>query len=346
VVLIGEELVRDVAYGFPSGFVGQRLADGPMNVLITGAYGFVGVNLVRRFAVDGHNVLALDCGDPDPRTQRFLGAHSSRILPIVSDINDEDLEERVPRPIDLAVHAAAVTPLAPGEESRSSVEAVSVNVAGTARLLRAAKMLGAHRFIYVSSGSVYGPNTRKPSLDERTPLRPASVYGISKLAAELIARRLSVLERLPTVVVRLAQPYGPMERITSSRHLLSPVHDWCHAGLRGQPFRIGDGHLARDYTYIDDVAELVYRLAVNPVRYDTYNVGCGIDTTLADLLNVVGRHFPEAQTEPGGNYLNAAVVRAPLNPARAAKETGWTAAYSIQQGVAAYVRWLKDDLSR
>jgi UDP-glucose 4-epimerase len=316
----------------------------PMKVLITGAYGFVGVNLVRRFASDGHDVLALDLGEADALTETFLSAHSNRVHSMVGSISDKDLEERLPRSIDLIVHAAAVTPLAPGEESPRSVEAVAVNVAGTARIMRVAKALGAHRVVYVSSGSVYGPNTRKSTLGERTPLRPSSVYAITKVSAELIVRRLGALEGIQTIVVRLAQPYGPMERATSSRHLLSPIHDWCHAALRGDVLPIENRHLARDYTHIADVAEVVYRLAaITTQRYDTYNVGCGVDTTLADLLEVVLAHFPDAQTAPGGNYLSASVARAPLNPSRATKEVHWHDFQSIRQGVAAYVRWLTDD---
>ena len=256
-----------------------------------------------------------------------------------------DFDERLPMPIDLAVHAAAITPLGPGEESLRSFETVSVNVAGTARVFRAAKARGAQRFVYVSSGSVYGPNTSNPSLDELTPPGPTTVYGITKWAAELIALRLGALEELPTTVVRLAQPYGPMERATSSRRLLSPIHDWCTACLRGEPLRVGDGSLARDYTYIDDVVEVVFRLAVKTPEHQIYNVGCGIDTNLAEVLRVIRRHFPAARAIPGGAYLNSNVVRAPLNPMRASKEAKWAPAYSIQQGIEAYLEWLKAEPS-
>lgn len=314
-----------------------------MRVLVTGALGFVGVNLVRRFATAGSDVTALDLHKPDPAAARFLSGVAPAVRHVRGDVTDRGWAgEAGPGYWDLVVHAAALTPLAEGQEGALASLTCEVNVVGTANVLAWAAGARPGRLMYVSSGSVYGtPGGREP-LDETAEHRPGTVYGITKSAAERVARRLGRLAGLDVLVVRLSQPYGPMERATGSRSALSPVHDWCAAAVRGEPALVDDDlDLTRDYLHVDDLVDAVHRLATLPApTADVYNVGPGVAVSLRAVLETVRRRFPGLQVAPGGAHLTAATVRPPLRIDRLTTETGWAPHLDLRAGVDAYVDWL------
>jgi nucleoside-diphosphate-sugar epimerase len=250
---------------------------------------------------------------------------------------------------DVVVHAAAVTPLAPGEELASAARAVTVNVAVTVQVLELATALGASRVVHVSSGSVYGvpagdPATA-PALVETSPLSPRSVYGITKAAADQLAQRFDELGACEVVVARLAQPYGPMERTTTSRSALSPVHDWAVAALAGEPLPVEPGCLdrGRDYLYVGDVAQALVGLALHPaLQHRVYNVSNGVRTTLRELRDHVVAAAGDTGTTEGTVHLPAAAERPVLSPDRLTADTGWRATTSLDDGLAATLAWLRD----
>lgn len=246
------------------------------------------------------------------------------------------------------VHTAAVTPLAPGEELAAATTAVAVNVAATVEVLEVAAALGAPRVVHVSSGSVYGvPKgdlAAAPALLESSPLAPRTVYGITKAAADRLAQRYDELGACEVVVARLAQPYGPMERTTSSRSALSPVHDWAAAALAGQPLEVESGCLdrGRDYLFVNDVAQALVALAVAPsLPHRVYNVSNGVRTTLREVHDAVVEAVGDTGTAEGRVNLPAEAERPVLSPARLTADTGWSATTGLEDGLAATLDWLR-----
>jgi UDP-glucose 4-epimerase len=313
-------------------------------VLVTGALGFVGVNLVRRLATDGADVVALDLHGPSDEAIRFLEPFSDLITHVVADVREAAWDRSLDGArFDLVIHAAAVTPLAPGQEQTQASRTVAVNIGGTARVLDWVANARPCRLVFISSGSVYGSGGGGSELVETTPHDPASVYAISKSASERLALRLGELVGVPTMAVRLTQPYGPMERATTSRSALSPIHDWCEALVVGQPLAVGDLELARDYTHINDVVDAIVLLANLPSpEHRVYNVSSGIDVTLAEILGELRSFAPGLATRPGEPNLSAEMVRPPLSIARLSGETGWTPRYRLSDGLRTYVAWLRD----
>ncbi|MDA0700640.1 MAG: NAD-dependent epimerase/dehydratase family protein, partial [bacterium] len=216
-----------------------------MRGLVTGAGGFVGLHLVRRFAAGGAEVDALVRRPPDAATEAFLGELGPRVAWHFGDVTDRDACDRLvaDRRPDLVVHAAAVT--FTGDQERAEPARVfDVNAGGTLNLLEAARRHGVGTFVYVSSGGLYGAAPPTPALDEGAEMRPVNMYAISKIASEHLCGRYAALGDLRVRVGRLGTAYGPLERASGSRSNLSAVQqivraaaDAAGAGSSGAPLR-------------------------------------------------------------------------------------------------------------
>ena len=174
------------------------------------------------------------------------------------DILDRAVVERlgVDHSIDKIVHAAVYTVNRVELETRRSRDVIDINIDGTANLLELARTLKVDRFIYVSSGAVYGAaGIGDQTLNEDTPPAPQNLYGISKYASELLAHRYGELHQISTASLRLSTPYGPMERVTGHRAVMSVFSDWTRQALCGETIRAEDLDQGRDYTYVTDIAD-------------------------------------------------------------------------------------------
>jgi nucleoside-diphosphate-sugar epimerase len=321
-----------------------------VKALVTGGLGFVGVHVVRAMLDAGHSVVSVDSDLPADPHLRFLSGAEEYLRHVQADLTDpvDRWQSLVGEP-DVVVHAAAVTPLAPGEELAAAARAVTVNVAATVQVLELAVALGASRVVHVSSGSVYGvppgDAATAPALLESSPLAPRTVYGITKAAADTLAQRYGELGACEVVVARLAQPYGPMERATGSRSALSPVHDWAVAALAGEPLGLEPGCLdrARDFLYVGDVAQALLSLSVTPsLPHRVYNVSNGSRITLREVREHVIAAAGDTGVVEGRVNLPADAERPVLSPARLTHDTGWTATTTLEDGLAATLAWQRD----
>jgi UDP-glucose 4-epimerase len=319
-----------------------------MKVLVTGGLGFVAVHVVRLLLDAGHEVTVVDRDGPTPDHRAFLAGHAGRLTLVRADLTGSAAEwaDSLDRP-DAVVHAAAMTPLAPGTELSSTPAAAAVNVLASAQLLELARAWRVRRMLHISSGSVYG-RPAVSEIDEACPPAPRNVYGITKAAADLLVQRYAELGACDAVVARLSQPYGPMERTTGSRTALSPVHDWITAALAGRPLAVEPGGLdrGRDYLYVRDVADALVRLLVaQRPAHRVYNVSNGVRVTLRELLQHVVATVGDTGTVEGLVHLSAEAERPVLTPARLTADTGWTATTDLASGIAQTADWLRSSRS-
>ncbi len=188
-----------------------------MATLVTGGTGFVGSNIVKELARAGHQVVSFDLKSPDQLTKHFVQEVASRVSFVQGDLLDRSAVERlgVDHSIDKIVHAAVFTVNRVALETLRSRDVIGINIEGTANVLELARTLQVGRFIYVSSGAVYGAaSPGDQTLNEETPPVPQNLYGITKYASELLTQRYGELYQFSTASVRLSTPYGPMERVT------------------------------------------------------------------------------------------------------------------------------------
>jgi nucleoside-diphosphate-sugar epimerase len=204
------------------------------------------------------------------------------------------------------VHGATITPVSRGTaaEAKREPEAdqpariIDVNVMGTVALLEWARTCaGLQRFMYVSSGAVYkehGPDHPGEPLPEDGYVMPRRLYGISKLASELITERYGELFGLSTVSVRPSSVYGPLDRVTASRNFRHVPNRIAHAALEGRGIlTVNALDAVGDYIHVQDVARAILALLHAPrLNYGVYNIAFGALTRVEDFIGWAAERCP------------------------------------------------------
>jgi UDP-glucose 4-epimerase len=259
------------------------------------------------------------------------------------------------------VHGATITPLSRGTaaESKREPEAenpgriIDVNIMGTVAVLDWARTLPKlRRFIYVSSGAVYkhhGPDRPGEPLPEEGFVMPRRLYGISKLASELITERYGDLFGLSTASVRLSSVYGTRDRITPSRNFRHVPNRIAHLAVQGaKRVRVNTLAAAGDYIHVEDVARAVVSLLRAPaLRYAVYNIAAGRTATVGDLVAWAAEKAPgfhaEITAAADADIVQDAALSGGMwgayDISRIGAETGWQPR-PVREALHAYMDWI------
>lgn len=253
------------------------------SVLVTGGAGFIGSHLAERLLASGRRVRVLDNLDPyyDVRIkQRNLeilrAAGGNRLEFLQGDIRDAAACREAVRGIDGIVHLAALAGVRPSIQD--PVRYMDVNVTGTQVLLQALDSRQVP-FVFGSSSSVYGGNTKVPFAESDPVDRPVSPYAASKKAGEVQCFTFHHLHGNPVSCMRFFTVYGPRQRPEMAIHQFTRlIHDG-----KELPF-FGDGSSRRDYTYVEDIVSGLVAALERARGYAIYNLGGSATTSLADLV--------------------------------------------------------------
>jgi UDP-glucuronate 4-epimerase len=258
------------------------------SVLITGGAGFIGSHLVERLLRDGLRVRVLDNLDPfydialkHRNLENLRSTGGSRFEFLEGDLRDADACRSAVAGVDLVVHLAALAGVRPSIQD--PVRYWDVNLLGTQVLLQAIESKQV-RFVFGSSSSVYGGNTKVPFAESDPVDRPVSPYAATKKAGEVQLHAWHHLHGNPVTCLRFFTVYGPRQRPEMA------IHQFARHITNGTelPF-FGDGSTRRDYTYVEDiVAGIVGAMAV-PKPYAIYNLGGAASTSLAELVGHLER---------------------------------------------------------
>ncbi len=269
--------------------------------LVTGGAGFVGSNLVRRLLESDQEarVIVLDRA-VDGLAEDLFAPFEDRVRVVLGDITDPAALDRVPGldEVTRVVHCAMVAHV-PAWEVADPSRFIHVNVGGTANVLDWARQMPAlERFLYVSSGGVYGDATEESPGEpqpEAGPFNPPELYAISKYSSELICRRYAELFDFDLRIVRLSWVFGPMERVTSGRTLMSPPYAIARAILEDRPVTVRRRALEAvgDFLSSEDIAGALVALldAAEPAA-STYNIAAGELTSFQALLDAAAAAHP------------------------------------------------------
>jgi nucleoside-diphosphate-sugar epimerase len=324
-----------------------------MRVLVTGGTGSVGINIVRRLAQDGHDVLCVSRRgrEADPARDAFLAPVSNRVTLAAGDLALAGVIERMwdeYRPSHV-VHAAAVTPTR--EMERTMTRAiVAANLMGTVNVLDASRRGGVRRVVYVSSAAVYGQTPEDRPIPEEAPLHAWGLYGITKEASEKLCAYYHELHGISTASIRVGWVYGPMERpMPGSRHTMSLVFHCVRLALAGEEIRLAHLDHVRDWIYADDLARAVGALLERDyTAHDVYNCAGGRGYTHRELLDTLGRVIPltyRQVDDPDKANIPSALTRArrgPLSTQRLLAVTSYRPNVDLEAGLRLYVRWVKE----
>ncbi len=322
-----------------------------MTVLLTGAAGFVGLNLVKKLAQSGVRVLGLYRAPFEEFVPWFLGDAwvSNNVEFLEGDITSKHtLTELSHYRLSGIIHAAVITP-SPADERADPTRIAEVNFGGTLSLLQLAVGMGVDRFLYVSSSGVYG-NTGDDvtPVHEARPVQPYGLYGITKVASEGIVNRFGEMYELSTVSARIGAPYGPGERPTGSRTIMSPILEMTSAAIGRRGLTLKNAHIARDWTHISDTCDgLLALYDTRPLAQHVYNVSRGRSWTLEQVGDVLVDICPDArfsiaeEGEDGDTGMSIANRRGPLSIEALTAETGFSPSIDIAAGLQDYARWFK-----
>jgi dolichol-phosphate mannosyltransferase len=299
-------------------------------VLVTGAAGFIGANLVRRLLTEGHAVHA--AVRPGSEAWRLEGAPDARRLEL--DVGDAEAvaaavgKVRPELVFHLAAHGAYSWQTDVSEMAR-------VNVAGTIALVDACARAECQALVHAGSSSEYGFRADPPAEDDA--LRPNSAYAATKAAAALYCAHASREGRLAARTLRVYSAYGPWEEPGRLIPTLVAL------ARRGRLPPMADPDTARDFVHVDDVVEaFVLAAAAGSEAGDTFNVGSGVQTTLAELVALV-RDLFALQVEP---LWGAAPARSwdtdawVADVSRARRDLGWAPRWSLEAGLRGVGDWL------
>lgn len=336
-----------------------------MTLLVTGATGFV-MSVMARHWLDADpqaRVVVLDAAPLDAAAQRYFAPVGDRLHVVTADVTAPETWQPAlqGRGITHIVHGATVTPLSRGTaaealrepEAEAPARIIDVNVMGTVRLLDWARTQpGLERFVYVSSGAVYkhhGPDHPGEPLPEDGYVMPRRLYGVSKLASELIAERYGALFGLSTVSVRLSSVYGTMDRATSSRNFRHVPNRIAHLALDGtRRIRVNTLDAVGDYIHAEDVAAGIAGLLRAPkLRHGVYNIAAGETATVGALIGwaaqkVPGVHGAVVSTAEADIVQDAALTGGmwgAYDIARITAETGWRPRPTAE-AFHAYIDWI------
>jgi len=323
-------------------------------VLVTGAGGFVGVNLARGLAERGWSVVALARRAPDALTSAFLAPVAGEVLWRLGDVTDSawlaaTIAAAAPEAI---VHAAAMTPSPEVERSRTH-EVVATNLSATVDVLEAARRSDVRRLVYASSTGVYAGAALGRARREDEPLVGRNLYAHCKLASEGLVRLYAELHHMSACSLRIGSVYGPMERASGSRTGLSLVARLLPWAQAGGHLMVHGADVGRDLIHASDVAAAVAALlTANELRHDVYNLASAAPYPVRDVLDAMahsaGASWGDAEAAAAELVFTSEHHRDGVDLSRLGADCGWAPQVGLVAGVAHTLAWnaaVSDDLA-
>jgi UDP-glucose 4-epimerase len=313
----------------------RRDATTSKRVLVTGATGFVGANVARRLLDDGHDVHVVVRSD---RNAWRIADIQTDLVIHEGSLTDRETAARIiaaVRPewvFHLAAHGAY-------SWERDIEAMVATNVAATFGFVQACLDFGVDCFVNTGSSSEYGLKDHPPQESEG--IAPNSPYAVTKAAATLFCGYLARERGIPAPTLRLYSAYGPWEEPKRF------VPTLLVAAMEGRLPPLVDPDVARDFVYVDDVVD-AYLLAASRPHADPgaiYNVGTGVQTTIAQLVDTVREMLPIDAAPEWGSMPNRAwdTTTWVADPRKIARDLGWRPRVDVSAGMARTLAWLQSD---
>jgi len=304
-------------------------------IVITGGSGFVGANLAALVAARGARVIGVEGPSGiDWRTRALAGVEFERL-----DLcRQADVHAFIERVQPLAIYNCAAYGAYPVQSEAQRI--FEVNLLAVRHLLEAARRVpGFRAFVQAGSSSEYGFNCSAPS--EQSATEPDSDYAVSKVAATQLVRMYAQKFGVPGFVLRLYSLYGPYEDFS---RLIPKLLGHAREG-RLPP--LVNPNISRDFVYVADAVqafEAVLAQAPQLTPGAVFNVGSGVQTTLAALVELVRELF-DVRAEPAWGSMPNRSWDHPAwfaDPSQAAHTLGWRSTTSLRDGLAASARWLDE----
>ena len=312
-----------------------------MSILVTGGAGFIGSHICEKLLLVGKEVICLDnfndFYDPAIKEQNIRNIlDNSRFTLFRNDILDINKMHEIFKEydIELVIHLAARAGVRPSINNARLYSEVNLN--GTINLLDCCKNFGVNRFIFASSSSVYGGNKKIPFSETDNVDRPVSPYAATKKAGELICHTYNHLFDISIFCYRFFTVYGPRQRPEMA------IYKFTESLFKGRIIEVyGDGSTSRDYTYIDDITDVILNNLDSIDGFEIFNLGNSRPVNLLELIklleDVTGKNarIKFADFMPGDVEITCADIL------KAEKMLEYNPKITIEEGLQRFVKWYK-----
>lgn len=342
-----------------------------MNIIVTGAAGFIGSNLVKRLFKDlkGATIVGIDnmnaYYDVSLKEYRlkeldsFNSCSQNKWVFIKGDIADKALIDSLfaEHQFDIVVNLAAQAGVRYSIENPDAY--IQSNVIGFYNILEACRHNPVEHLVYASSSSVYGGNKKVPFAVEDRVDNPVSLYAATKKSNELFAHCYSKLYNIPSTGLRFFTVYGPAGRPDMA------YFGFTNKLLKGQTIQIYNyGNCRRDFTYVDDIVEGIVRvMGKAPAKragedglpippYAVYNIGGGQPENLLDFVNILQEELLRAGVLPKDYDFEAHKELVPMQPGDVPttyadataleRDFGFTPKITLREGLRKFAEWYKE----
>lgn len=307
-------------------------------VLVTGATGFVGSNLVRRLINDGYEVHVFTRKTSDKwRISDILPMLENHIV----DLNEEERLKNLLAQIkpDVIFHLANAGVY--GGLHLPEKKVIETNFLGTVNLINACNDVDYKCFVNTGSSAEYGP--KKHAMKESDLCEPVNIYGISKCAATLYGNFIAKKNDKPIIGFRLFSPFGSYD--DKSRLMTYAIMN----ALQNQPLMLANPNAVRDYIYIEDVLDLYLqsiKLALE-LKGEVFNIGSGSQKTISYVVNKI-IEITNSKSEINWNSFSGRehdTEKWEADIEKVSKYFNWHPKYHIDDGIRQTILWFKSNLS-
>lgn len=315
-------------------------------ILITGADGFIGSHLTEELVKQGYKVKAFiyynsfnNWGWLDTFPKEIL----DNIEIFAGDIRDSNGVREAMKDVDEVFHLAALVAIPFSYHSPDSY--VDTNIKGTLNILQAARNLGTKRILVTSTSEVYGTAQYVP-IDENHPFQGQSPYSATKIGADRLAESFYRSFDMPITIVRPFNTYGPRQ---SARAVIPTIITQLLSGA--EEIKLGSLTPTRDFNFVKDIARGFIEIAKTENTIgEEINIATQQEISIGDLAQeLISQINPDAQIicdEVRLRPENSEVNRLLGSNAKIMKLTGWQQQYSLQEGLAETIEWIKENQHR
>lgn len=315
-----------------------------MSILVTGAAGFIGSYVSRALLARGETVLGVDNLNP----YYPVSLKKARLEPLNTEaaFTFREVDIADDKALTDAAKDAGVTAivhLAAQAGVRHSIEAPfdygRANLSGHLNILELARALRVKHLVYASSSSVYGANKEVPFSEAHRTDAPASLYGATKKADELMSESYARLYALPLTGLRYFTVYGPWGRPDMAYWIFTEKM------MKGEPIQIfNHGEMGRDFTYIDDIVDgTLAALDHAPDKtsgfHRVYNLGNDRPESLMTLVKLLEEALGETAKKEMLGMQDGDVERTWADISRARKDLNYQPKVTLQEGIARFIEW-------
>lgn len=305
-----------------------------MNIVVLGATGFLGSNIVSQLLKEHHHVTAFCRRGPRTETLRKAG-----VSVVEGDLLSRDSILGLDfGTADALVHCASTTSPA---ISISGPAANRADIESSTLVFQRAASSGVERIAFISSGgTVYGNPTKIP-VSESRPVDPLTPYAQTKIAIESALMDLCADSSTTPIILRYGNPYGPNQYPERGTGVITA---WLEAAKDRKPIRLfGYADNARDFVFISDASEAMLSALQRRGARGVYNIGSGTATELTTLIETIekitGSRLEQITNPPRPSDKVSQIA---LDSTRAREELGWSSTTSLEEGISVTWNWVRE----